>query len=183
MSCVKFKRCSCVEARRECDPELCVKCGCRDPETSTCGNSQIQQGRFKELEVKDSCWGIGVFLLESVKQGELIVEYVGELIYELTFDSRGEVADHLGRSYVFGLNKTLSLDSSRTGNASRFINHSGAGDASGETQCNCRAFARLVNGEHRIGIFAIMNIDPGTEILIDYGPVFFTEQKNAEATR
>lgn len=183
MSCVKFKRCSCVEARRECDPELCVKCGCRDPETSTCGNSQIQQGRSKELEVKESRWGIGVFLLESATLGELIVEYVGELIYELTFDSRGEVADHLGRSYVFGLNKTLSLDSSRAGNASRFINHSGASDTSGETQYNCRAFARLVNGEHRIGIFAIMNIDPGTEILIDYGPVFFPEQKNAEATR
>jgi hypothetical protein len=28
----------------------------------------------------------------------------------------------------------------------------------------------------------VMNIDPGTEILIDYGPVFFPEQKNAEAT-
>lgn len=112
----------------------------------------------------------------------MIVEYVGELIYEMTFDSRGEVADHLGRSYVFGLNKTLSLDSSRAGNASRFINHSGASDTSSETQCNCRAFARLVNGEHRIGIFAIVNIDSGTEILIDYGPAFFTEQKNAEAT-
>lgn len=181
MNCVKVKRCSCVEARRECDPELCVKCGCRDSETSTCGNSQIRQGDFKELEVKKSRWGVGVFLLEPAKQGELIVEYVGELIYEMTFDSRGEIADHLGRSYVFGLNKTLSLDSSRVGNTSRFINHSDASDASNETQCNCRAFARLVNGEHRIGIFATVNIDPGTEILIDYGPAFFTEQKNAEA--
>lgn len=89
MSCVKVKRCSCLEARRECDPELCVKCGCRDPETSTCGNSQIQQGHFKKLEVKESRWGAGVFLLEPAKQGELIVEYVGELIYEMTFDSRG----------------------------------------------------------------------------------------------
>lgn len=181
MNCVKVKRCSCVEARRECDPELCVKCGCRDPEASTCGNSQIRQGDFKELEVRESRWGVGVFLLEPAKQGELIVEYVGELIYEMTFDSRGEVADHLGRSYVFGLDKTLSLDSSRVGNTSRFINHSGASDVSNETQCNCRAFARLVNGEHRIGIFATVNIDPGTEILIDYGPAFFTEQKNAEA--
>lgn len=184
MSCVKVKRCSCLEARRECDPELCVKCGCRDPETSTCGNSQIQQGHFKKLEVKESRWGAGVFLLEPAKQGELIVEYVGELIYEMTFDSRGEVAEHLGRSYVFGLNNTLSLDSSRAGNMSRFINHSGSSGVSSETQYNCRAFARLVNGEHRIGIFAIMNIDAGTEILIDYGPVFFPDQKkNAEASR
>ncbi|KAG2157297.1 hypothetical protein DEU56DRAFT_763960 [Suillus clintonianus] len=182
MSCTDFKRCPCTEARRECDPELCVKCGCRYPETSICGNSQIQQGHFKKLEVKESRWGAGVFLLEPAKQGDLIEEYVGELIYEMTFDSRGEVADHLGRSYVFGLNKTLSLDSSRTGNVSRFINHSGVSDASSETQYNCRAFARLVNGEHRIGIFAIKNIDPGTEILIDYGPAFFTEQRNAEAS-
>ncbi|KAG0705966.1 hypothetical protein DFH29DRAFT_799275 [Suillus ampliporus] len=184
MSCVNFKRCPCIEARRECDPELCVKCGCRyieDPETSICGNSQIQQGHFKKLEVKESPWGLGVFLLEPAKQGDLIVEYVGELIYEMTFDSRGEVADYRGRSYVFGLNEALSLDSSRAGNSSRFINHSGASNAS-ETQCNCRAFARLVNGEHRIGIFAIMNIDPESEILIDYGPAFFTEQKSAEAS-
>lgn len=27
-----------------------------------------------------------------------------------------------------------------------------------------------------------MNIDPGAEVLIDYGPVFFTEQNNAQAT-
>ncbi|KAG2158318.1 uncharacterized protein EDB93DRAFT_1296019, partial [Suillus bovinus] len=192
MSCVQVKRCSCVEARRECDPELCVKCGCRCViptifhvaiQTSTCGNSQIHQGHFKKLEVKESRWGVGVFLLEPAKQGELIVEYVGELIYEMTFDSRGEVAKHLGRSYVFGLNDSLSLDSSRAGNASRFINHSGASDASSETQCNCRAFARLVNGEHRIGIFAIMNIDPGAEVLIDYGPEFFPMQKDGEASR
>ncbi|KAG1905918.1 uncharacterized protein F5891DRAFT_942630 [Suillus fuscotomentosus] len=183
MSCVKVKRCSCLKARRECDPELCVKCGFEDPETSTCGNSQIQQGHFKKLEVKESRWGAGVFILEPAKQGELIVEYVGELIYEMTFDSRGEVAEHLGRSYVFGLNNTLSLDSSRAGNMSRFINHSGSSGVGSETQCNCRAFARLVNGEHRIGIFAIMNIDAGSEILIDYGPVFFPDQKkNAEAS-
>jgi histone-lysine N-methyltransferase EZH2 len=32
---------------------------------------------------------LGAFLLEPAKQGDLIVEYIGELIYEETFDSRG----------------------------------------------------------------------------------------------
>ncbi|OAX43422.1 SET domain-containing protein [Rhizopogon vinicolor AM-OR11-026] len=170
MSC--DKRCPCTKARRECDSELCVKCKCR--ETSICANSQIKQGHFKELEVKKSKWGLGAFLLEPAKQGDLIMEYVGELIYEETFDSRGEVAGHRGRSYVFGLNEALSLDSSYMGNPSRFVDHVGTSSASGEAQWNCRALVRLVNGEHRIGIFAVKNMEAGTEVLIDYGPAFFT---------
>jgi hypothetical protein len=61
--------------------------------------------------------------------------------------------------------------------------------------------ARLVNGEHRIGIFAsqiisyrlrdwqlklkalaVKNMDPGAEILIDYGPAFFRKDE-AEPSR
>ncbi|KAJ8596825.1 SET domain-containing protein [Rhizopogon salebrosus TDB-379] len=181
MSCMNNKRCPCVEAHRECDPELCVKC--RYPEMNVCANSQIQQGHFKELQVKKSQWGLGTFLLEPAKQGDLIVEYVGELIYEETFDSRGEVASHRGRSYVFGLNETISLDSSYMGNLSRFIDHVSTSSASGETQWNCRASVRLVNGEHRIGIFAIKDMDLGTEILIDYGPAFFTQKSIADGSR
>jgi histone-lysine N-methyltransferase EZH2 len=52
-----------------------------------------------------------------------------------------EVAGHRGRSYVFNLNETLSLDSSYQGNPSRFVDHVGASSSSGEKQCNCRALS------------------------------------------
>jgi len=37
----------------------------------------------------------------------------------------------------------------------------------------CFLTVRLVNSEHRIGIFACKNIKPGTELLLDYGSDFF----------
>ncbi|KAI6044671.1 hypothetical protein EDC04DRAFT_3106071 [Pisolithus marmoratus] len=169
-SCATMK-CHCVESRRECDPELCLSCGCKD-EITTCRNSQIQKGMHKAFEIGRSCWGLGAFLTDSARGGDVIAEYVGELIYEPTFDSRGEVATYRGRSYSFKLNSTFTLDASYLGNSSRFINHS-----SGAIQTrppNCRAYVRLVNGEHRIGIFALQDLEPGSEILMDYGHDFFS---------
>ncbi|KAH7888330.1 SET domain-containing protein [Phlebopus sp. FC_14] len=194
--CASAKKCACFEAGRECDPELCTGCRCRDPDT-TCRNSQIWRGERKELETRRSSWGLGAFLLEPAKTGDLIIEYIGELIYEPTFDSRGELADHRGRSYVFGLNDTLSLDSSFLGNQARFIDHPSSSSsgrapvvgASGDgvrergqkqgartREKNCLACIRLVNGEHRIGIYASRDIEAGAEVLIDYGSSFFTRQ-------
>ena len=61
---------------------------------------------FQGLAVKDSQWGLGTFLTEDVKAGDLLagapsfyhcrtlltmwstLEYTGELIYEPTADSR-----------------------------------------------------------------------------------------------
>lgn len=171
VSCATTK-CHCVEYRRECDPELCLSCGCKD-ELTACRNSQIQKGAHKALEIGRSCWGLGAFLTELAKENDLLAEYVGELIYEPTFDSRGEVATHRGRSYSFKLNSTFTLDSSYLGNSSRFIDHSSS--AVQTRPPNCRAYVRLVNGEHRIGIFALQDIEPGSEILMDYGHDFFSK--------
>ncbi|KAH7922106.1 SET domain-containing protein [Leucogyrophana mollusca] len=178
-SCIS-ERCPCVVAHRECDPELCQKCECStalrrrviDPDCSfdICVTASVQ-----ELEVKNSRWGLGAFLKEPAKQGDLISEYVGELIYEPTFDSRGQLSDYRGRSYAFGLDRTFSLDSSYLGNASRFIDHARSSSSQG-LRPNCRAHVRLVNGEHRIGIFASEDMVEGTEALIDYGPAFFTDE-------
>jgi histone-lysine N-methyltransferase EZH2 len=32
---------------------------------------------------------------------------------------------------------------------------------------------KLVNGEHRIGIYSTQNLESGSELWIDYGPEFF----------
>ncbi|KAI6026383.1 hypothetical protein BKA83DRAFT_27762 [Pisolithus microcarpus] len=167
VSCATTK-CHCVEYHRECDPELCLSY-----ELTACRNSQIQKGAHKALEIGRSCWGLGAFLTELAKENDLLAEYVGELIYEPTFDSRGEVATHRGRSYSFKLNSTFTLDSSYLGNSSRFIDHSSS--AVQTRPPNCRAYVRLVNGEHRIGIFALQDIEPGSEILMDYGHDFFSK--------
>jgi hypothetical protein len=55
---------------------------------------------------------------------------------------------HRGRNYVFALNSTVSIDSSYAGNETRFINHVP------KAMANSCPRVRLVNGEHRIGIYA-----------------------------
>ncbi|KAL5476906.1 hypothetical protein ACEPAI_3092 [Sanghuangporus weigelae] len=130
-----------------------------------CLNSQIQRGDFKRTIVKQSKFGFGLFLDQAVHVGELILEYTGEIIYESTVDSRAFFNEFRGRNYVYKLNNTLSIDASKLGNESRFINH----DREKE---NCYM---LVNGVQRIGIYAVKHLKPGTELYLDYGNEFFKE--------
>ncbi|EED77026.1 predicted protein, partial [Postia placenta Mad-698-R] len=100
------------------------------------------------LEVKTSKYDLGVFLKEAAEEGDLITEYIGELISEPTFDARGQLSKHRGRSYVYGLDALLNIDSTYAGNEARFINHAPKKTA------NCQARIFLVNGDRRIGIYA-----------------------------
>ncbi|KAI0773039.1 hypothetical protein BD413DRAFT_310658 [Trametes elegans] len=179
--------CPCRKARRECDPELCSTCctsskrregqlsQCADSEKFTQGASILFQRRehvismphdYQRTEVKQGKFGLGLFLLEDAKEGDLIVEYVGELIYEPTFLCRSQVAAHVGRSYVFGLNDQFSVDATLAGNPARFINHAPT------HKTNVAVSILLVNGDHRIGVFARKDISSGTELFLDYGPEY-----------
>ncbi|KIM78185.1 hypothetical protein PILCRDRAFT_824654 [Piloderma croceum F 1598] len=162
------ERCPCRKANRECDPDICTKCKAKDAFSDICQNASLQQGRRKGLKVKESQWGLGTFLTGDVKAGDLLAEYTGELIYEPTTESREDVVKYRDRNYVFGLNTTVSIDSSYAGNETRFINHVPRPKANSCPQ------VWLVNGEHRIGIFATRDLQAGTEVTFDYGPQFFT---------
>ncbi|KIM53664.1 hypothetical protein SCLCIDRAFT_1157353 [Scleroderma citrinum Foug A] len=177
-SCCTSKKCPCVESLIECDPELCLTY-----ENTMCKNSQIQKCAHKGLEVKSSRWGIGAFLTEPASANDLISGAPAlafrystsvSLYTNLLLTVAGnEVAAHRGRSYTFALNNMLSLDASYIGDSSRFINHSGSVDQTNGP--NCRAYVRLVNGEHRIGIYAARDLEAGSEILLDYGHAFFSK--------
>lgn len=112
--------------------------------------------------------GRGLFALENIKSGNLITEYIGQVIDE------DRCRERLKKQHFYAIylcskrvrangeskQKRFYIDSSIRGNEARFINHS----------CDPNAEARyvFVGHEKRIGIYAIKDILVGDEITFDY---------------
>lgn len=100
--------------------------------------------------------GMGCFAVSAIPCGQVIVEYVGELI------DRGEAVRRSVRTspdyseYVMEAGDGLFIDGLHSGNESRFINHC--------CEPNCRL--RRVGG--RVFFVAGRSISEGEELTIDY---------------
>ncbi|KAH9830084.1 uncharacterized protein C8Q71DRAFT_911440 [Rhodofomes roseus] len=163
--------CPCRRASRECDPELCTPCyepvrearfpgrlgsSSNGARSLQCRNCQIQLGCRKSLKLKHNESTVGVFLVESAKEGDLIAE----LIYETTSEARVHLARDGERDGVYNLNQSFDIDGAYAGNETRFINSAPAAKATG------RLATFMVNGDHRIGVFARKNIPAGAELTL-----------------
>ncbi|KAM0344406.1 hypothetical protein ACHAPU_007590 [Fusarium lateritium] len=186
----KDRPCICVQLNRECDPDVCGRCGVlerADPEnmddealhSTGCQNCSLQRGQPKSLALGQSQLegvGYGLFTVESIPQGDFIIEYVGELI---THDEgvrrearRGDVFDEASNiSYVFTLleYEGIWVDAATYGNLSRYINHASESDKRG---CNITPRILYVNGEYRIKFTAMRDIEAGEELFFNYGENF-----------
>ncbi|RLN90174.1 hypothetical protein BBJ28_00011776 [Nothophytophthora sp. Chile5] len=170
--------CPCYFAARECDPDVCVSCGAselpvlmadedkkhkRSEQLKICGNVNIIRGQMRKIGVALSeTHGWGAYALEKVKKGDFIYEYTGSLLSQDEAERRGNVYDKTTISFLFDLNEDSVVDATRKGNKSKFANHN-------STDPKCKARIMLVNGDHRIGIFAKEDLEVGDELFFDYG--------------
>ncbi|ETL40690.1 hypothetical protein L916_08189 [Phytophthora nicotianae] len=174
----RTSECPCYFAARECDPDVCTSCGASElpvvmadeeskgktiAQLKTCGNVNIMRGQMRKIGVSASeTHGWGAYALESVKKGEFLYEYTGSLLSQDEAERRGNVYDKTTISFLFDLTEDSVVDATRKGNKSKFANHDSADP-------KCFARIMLVNGDHRIGIYAKQDISIGDELFFDYG--------------
>ncbi|KAF3938875.1 hypothetical protein ABW19_dt0208857 [Dactylella cylindrospora] len=182
-------KCLCVIQNRECDPDLCLRCGADEQLEAIYRSNKIGSpdpaGVLKKEEVRQTACqnvviqlneapativgpttlpfdGYGLFAAEPIKKFGFIGEYKGEIITDEEADERGKVYDKRGKSYLFAFNNSHALDGMRFSNGTRYINHS-------KLEPNVDGKILLINGVHRIAFRALEDISPGTEFLFDYG--------------
>jgi SET domain-containing protein len=151
----------------------------------------IQKQKYVMLEPFDAGpKGIGLRCMENIKAGQFVIEYVGEIISVQKVMQRLKVfaiartracsaslmhqAREFGQHYyALTIDPNHCIDAGRMGNAARFANHSC--DPNTQTmkwyaRCNCCVFTecRSVNGESRIGLFAVKDLQAGAELTFDY---------------
>uniref|UniRef100_A0AAY4DKZ7 Histone-lysine N-methyltransferase ASH1L-like n=1 Tax=Denticeps clupeoides TaxID=299321 RepID=A0AAY4DKZ7_9TELE len=140
----------------ECSPSTC-------PCTDKCDNQHIQKHDWvqclERFRAEGKGWGIRT--KEPLRSGQFIIEYLGEVVSEHEFRNRmmQQYFAHSGH-YCLNLDSGMVIDSYRMGNEARFINHS--------CEPNCEMQKWSVNGVYRIGLFALKDMNSGTELTYDY---------------
>lgn len=69
---------------------------------------------------------LGLFAEEQIRKGEMVIEYIGDLISNCETDRREREyrASGIGSTYMFRINRRSVVDGTVNGNLSKFINHS-----------------------------------------------------------
>ncbi|XP_039476846.1 histone-lysine N-methyltransferase NSD3 isoform X4 [Oreochromis aureus] len=140
----------------ECHPQVC-------PAGDSCENQCFSKRLYAETEViKTEGRGWGLRTNQALKKGDFVTEYVGEVIDSEECQQRIKRAheNHVTNFYMLTLTKDRVIDAGPKGNSSRFINHS--------CSPNCETQKWTVNGDVRIGIFALCDIEAGTELTFNY---------------
>ncbi|CAL9073007.1 unnamed protein product [Musa textilis] len=139
-------------------------CKCGDK----CLNKPFQHRDVKKMKVvKTEKCGFGLVADEDIKQGDFVIEYVGEVLDDKTCEERLWKMKHRGDTnfYLCEVNHDMVIDATYKGNKSRFINHS--------CEPNTEMQKWRVDGETRVGIFALCDIRRGKDVTYDYQFVQF----------
>ncbi|KAK8390288.1 hypothetical protein O3P69_010163 [Scylla paramamosain] len=152
----------------ECSSQTC-------PISETCGNQPIQRHEYRtclqRFMTPDKGWGIRT--TEAIKAGTFILEYVGEVVSEKEFKIRMQTRyANDTHHYCLNLDRGMVIDGHRMGGDCRFVNHS--------CDPNCEMQKWYVNGQYRMALFALKDIELGTELTYDYNFSLFNPAEGQE---
>lgn len=131
-----------------------------------CGNRQLgQRQHVKKCQPKrEKGKGWGLVTLEHVPKGNLVQEYMGDVIDEAEKERRLHTwnLEHPNdpNYYIMCLSQGWYVDARETANLARFINHS--------CDPNCILLRQNVGGFMRDGIYALRSLQPGEFLSYDY---------------
>ncbi|XP_067280448.1 histone-lysine N-methyltransferase, H3 lysine-36 specific isoform X2 [Pseudorasbora parva] len=140
----------------ECHPQVC-------PAGEHCQNQCFSKRQYCQVEIfRTLSRGWGLCCAHDIKKGGFVNEYVGEVIDEEECRARIKNAqeNNIGNFYMLTLDKDRIIDAGPKGNEARFMNHS--------CQPNCETQKWTVNGDTRVGLFALTDIPAGTELTFNY---------------
>jgi hypothetical protein len=120
---------------------------------------KLPDHHFKQVKVKRGLDGLGLFAGEDIKKGEMIIEYIGNIL------NKEEAEKIATNQYLFEVNKNKTIDGSVRWNIARYCNH--ACEEAGNAESDVK--------KGRVFIKAIKNIKEGDEIVYDYGEEFVNE--------
>ncbi|MCD9637677.1 hypothetical protein HAX54_021089 [Datura stramonium] len=122
---------------------------------------------WKSLVVyKSGIHALGLYTSRFISQGEMVVEYVGEIVGLRVADKReteylsGKKLQYKSACYFFRIDQEHIVDATQKGGIARFVNHS--------CMPNCVARIISVRNEKKVVFFAERDIYPGEEITYDY---------------
>ncbi|XP_059635802.1 histone-lysine N-methyltransferase ASHR3 [Cornus florida] len=144
----------------------CISCSkaCRCSEM--CTNRPFRKEKKIKIVKTEFC-GWGVEAAESIKKGDFVIEYIGEVINDALCEQRLWDMKYKGveNFYMCEIRKDFTIDATFKGNSSRFLNHS--------CDPNCKLEKWQVEGETRVGVFAARSIKVGEPLTYDYRFVQF----------
>ncbi len=123
----------------------------------TAGAAVVVPGRRIQTR-RSGVHGKGVFAVQDLAEGEVLIEYVGEVIsWKEALRRHPHDPKDPNHTFYFHVDEKHVIDAKHGGNSSRWINHSCAP--------NCEADEQ----EGRVFIKALRNIPTGQELFYDYG--------------